>query len=101
MGRSVARHGLVFTGVSLECGDSSPLLRRRLVAVKFRGAPGRACVLPLARAAKAPVTHERLPQSDGDKSPRESGDKSPHSKADAHSTAAAAALLCSVFISAS
>ena len=65
----------------VECGDSSPLLRRRLVAVKQPHASEPAGVLALARAVNAPVSHARLPKFDGDKSPQESGDKSPHSKA--------------------
>ena len=38
----------------LECGDWSPLLRRRLVAVKLPRASAHACVPALARAVSAP-----------------------------------------------
>ncbi len=65
---------------SLECGDSSPLLRRRLVAVEVPGASGHANVAALARAVDALIPIVAPSKFDGDKSPRESGDKSPHSK---------------------
>ena len=68
-------------GGGLECGDLSPLLRRRLVAVELSDASGRAGVLALARAVTLPVRIARPSRFDGDKSPWESGDKSPHSKA--------------------
>ena len=41
--------------VVLECGDWSPLLRRRLVAVKLPCVSGHACVPSLARAVNAPA----------------------------------------------
>ena len=63
-----------------ECGDLSPLLRRRLVAVKRSCAFAHAGVMALARAVIAAVAHARRRQFDGDQSPRESGDKSPQSK---------------------
>ena len=66
--------------LGMECGDLSPLWRRRLVAVELPGGSGHAGEPALARAVNAPFTHARLLQFDGDKSPRKSGDKSPHSK---------------------
>ncbi|GDY23009.1 hypothetical protein LBMAG56_43560 [Verrucomicrobiota bacterium] len=64
----------------VECGDLSPLSRRRLVAVNRPHASAPAREPALARAVYAPVPHRHLPRFDGDKSPRKSGDKSPHSK---------------------
>ena len=70
----------------VECGDSSRLSRRRLVAVKLRHASDLARVPPLARAVNAPFASSRSPTFAGDQSPRKSGDQSPHSKIPASTT---------------
>ena len=54
-----------------ECGDLSPLLRRRLVAVELLCAADHADTLALARAVDAPCECSRVSMSDGDKSPWE------------------------------
>ena len=53
----------------LECGDLSPLWRRRLVAVELPCGSSHAGAPPLARAVNDPFASARAPRSDGDKSP--------------------------------
>ncbi|GDY23412.1 hypothetical protein LBMAG56_47590 [Verrucomicrobiota bacterium] len=65
--------------IFLECGDLSPLLRRRLVAVSVPSASAHARTHADAGASRErPILHARLPHFDGDMSPWKSGDKSPH-----------------------
>ena len=63
-----------------ECGDASPLLRRRLVAVEAPHASKPARTPPLARAVNAPFRTHAFLSSTATSRLRESGDKSPHSK---------------------
>ena len=64
----------------LECGDLSPLLRRRLVAVELPSASGHAGAPALARAVNAPSLAHAPHRPTATSRLRKSGGKSPHSK---------------------